>query len=111
MKTSTTTPGARIGGNAALWASAAVIFAMILVQASRLPALAPEARADMVSQSGQYTILTFNGGNEDIVAVLDGRGEELFLYQVRNRNRFEFIGRQDLRVLFTNARGGGTGRK
>lgn len=99
------------GGSAALWASAAVILALIIVQAGRLPALDPAARADLVSQSDQYTILTFNDGNEDVVAVLDGRGEELFIYLVRNRTRLEFIGRESLPVLFENARGAGSGRK
>lgn len=100
-------------GNAALWASAAIILALIIVQAGRLGTPESQARADLVSQSEQYTILTFNGGNEDVVAVLDGRGEELFLYQVKNRTRLEFIGREVLPTLFQNARGtgGGGGRK
>jgi hypothetical protein len=99
------------GGTAALWASAALILALIIIQAGRLPALDPAANAAMVSQSGQYTVLTFNGGNEDIVAVLDGRGEELFLYQVRTRSKLEFVGREDLRTLFSTARTIGASKK
>lgn len=99
--------GGRAVSAGALWASAAVIFALILVQAGRT--IGAPAAMDVVSQSGQYTVLTFDGGNADILVVLDGRGEELFYYQVHQQRRFEFLGRADLQEMFTTARRIGAG--
>ena len=105
--------------SALLWASAFVLAAMIVVQLGKIGgrgsvALAELPAGDVVSRVGDYTVLTFNGGNDDVLAVLDGRAEEIFTYRVKNLNQFEFLGRDKLADLFTAARragGGGSGHK
>lgn len=131
---------AKAGGDAALWASAFVLAALVVLQAGRLaggvaggprdagaaaaehgPAAASdvigalfESRAialptrDVVSQVGPYTVLTFDGGNEDILLVLDSRAEDLYSYRVVNQNRLDLLGRESLSEMFASARLAGT---
>lgn len=106
-----------------LLASAFVIAALIVVQAGRMArtsgpnspdaaiAATPFPLADGVSRVGDYTIMTFNAGSDDVLAVLDGRGEELFLYRVKSLNQFEFLGRESLPNVFATAKKLGPGRK
>lgn len=96
----------------ALWASMFVLAGLLIFQLARSGVdVGATARADLVSTVDKYTVLTFNSGTDDAIAVLDSSGEELFIYQVRQADRLEFTGRQNLRDLFTIARaGGGSGR-
>lgn len=107
-----------LGPSAALWASAAVLCGLILVQLGRVPAKV-ENRAvarmmtmdDVVSRVGDFTMLSFNAGSDDVLAVLDGRGEELYFYRVKNQRELEFLGREDLKAVFATGRRIGPGRK
>jgi len=94
----------------ALWASMFVLAGLLIVTLARSgPGLGATARADVVSSVDKYTVLTFDTGTDDAVAVLDSSGEELFIYQIRKNDRLEFAGRQNLRDLFSAARMGGAG--
>ncbi len=116
-------PKQSIAAHAILTASALILAALVLVQLGKLSgrqqpgaALAElpaalMAGAEGVSRVGDYTILTFNAGNDDVLAVLDGRGEELFTYRVKNLKEFEFLGREKLPELFATGRRLGPGRK
>lgn len=68
--------------------------------AALLGALTPEARGDVVTRVGEYSLLTFNAGNDDVLAVVDSRGEQIFFYRVKNQNQFEFIRRESLAEMF-----------
>lgn len=81
------------------------------VDAAARSALILPASMDVVSQVGEFTTLTFNAGSDDVLAVLDGRGEQLFLYRVRNQREIEFISRDDLKNIFAAARRLGPGRQ
>jgi hypothetical protein len=99
----------RVSG-AALWASALMIAALIIVQAGRM---GPEpARADVVSTVAGTTALTFEAQSEDLLAIVDGRQEMLFVYRVQNKTALELVRSYNLPELFTEARGrvGGSGR-
>ena len=102
----------RRAGSGVLWASAAALAGLIVVQLTRIgaPTL---VMADLVAQSGDFALLTFSGGNDDVLLVLDQRTESLLMYGVRGQNALEFKGRQDLRELFFDARrvSGGQGGK
>jgi hypothetical protein len=87
-------------GNIALTISALVLLAVLVVVAGRP---APAAAAE-VSQSGDYTALTCDGGNEDILVVLDGRTEQLFVYKVQNQNSLQLMQREDVSRIFSDAR-------
>jgi hypothetical protein len=100
---------------AGLWASAFILAALVVVQAGRLAGDrlwgASVARADVVSRVGDYTTLTFNSGSDDVLAVLDGRGEQLFAYRIQNQNRLELLGVYDVKDLFAIGKRIGTGRR
>ena len=90
-------------GAAALWASAFVIMAMIVTQASRL-GLGSAAYAE-VSKAGDLTTLTaMSRSNDHVLLVLDGRTETLSAYGIVNRSSIRAYPVHDLRELFTLAR-------
>ncbi len=94
-------------GGATLLASAFVLFALVIVQASRLGG-AP-AMAD-VSEVGDLTVLTAAARvDDDIVLILDRREEALYVYGVQAR-RVLLYDTQRLDRLFQAARGAGGGR-
>lgn len=104
----------RLSSTALLWASAFILLGLVIVQSGRVAAhwLVPEARADVVSRVADYTTATvYSGsGSEDILVVLDGRGEQVFTYRVKNKNSLEFVKRYDLATLFEMGTRIGAGR-
>lgn len=121
----TTATQFRFSPSALLWASAIVLAGLIVVQLGRSQApvggRSPDAALaaammgslgdGAVSRVGDYTVMTFSTGNDDVLAILDGRAEELFLYRVRNMAEFEFLGRENVPNMFVTARRLGPGRK
>jgi hypothetical protein len=104
-----TTPRARRLSPGALWASAFVLASLAVVQAGRLTG--GQARADLVSQVGSYTVLTADAGTEDVLLMLDTRKEQVLVYKVENQNAIELYKRYELPRLFQDARGRTPGRK
>ena len=101
---------------AALWASAFVILAMIVVQAGRVSVGPSAAYAGNVSTTGDLTVLTAAGGdNQDVLVVLDRRLERVFLYGIENRSKVQLFESHNLSDMFTSARnvvmGGGAARR
>jgi hypothetical protein len=97
----------QIGGSAALWASAMVIVALIILQAGRVPT----ASADMVSVAGGMQIMTTPGPSDELVYVLDTRDERLYVYQVVNQASLELLDRQDVAQMFSAAAAQAAGRR
>jgi tRNA U38,U39,U40 pseudouridine synthase TruA len=97
-------------GAAILWASAAAIFALAIVQAGRTdPGVAAHAA---VATTGDLTVMNFSaGGNEEAVAVLDRREETLFVYSVDSLRNVEMQVAEDIRVLFARARQATSGNR
>ncbi|MCA9305154.1 MAG: hypothetical protein R3B46_08600 [Phycisphaerales bacterium] len=92
-------------GAAALWASAFVIAAMIVSQASRLGAGNP-AYAGNVSEVGDLTVMTASAGdNEDVLAVLDRRDEILYIYGVEQGRDLTLFQIHRVDELFQEAKG------
>lgn len=99
--TTQTTPR-RLSPHSALWASAFVLVALIVVQAGRIGP--SEARADLVSSAGDLTALTVESTNDDVLLVVDNRSESLMAYKVVNQNSFELFRSYSLPRLFGEAR-------
>jgi len=104
-----TTPNRRESGisAAALWASAFVILALVIVQADR----SGVALGEMTTSSGGYTVLTTDGGSDEPLMVIDQRRELLLIYQVENQTRVLLRQRVELPQLFTDARDRAEGRQ
>jgi hypothetical protein len=58
----------------------------------------------MVSHVGDYTMMTFSVGNEDMLLTLDNRSEELYLYRAENQNAVSLFQKLSLPKLFNEAR-------
>ncbi|HVP73547.1 MAG TPA: hypothetical protein VMS30_07405 [Phycisphaerales bacterium] len=76
---------------AALWASAFVILALIIIQAGRLPGTS--ANAAVQADRGSYTIMTADSGKggdtepDEILCVLDSREQILMVYEIEDARR------------------------
>jgi hypothetical protein len=96
----------------ALWTLGMLLTGLILLRAGSLAPESP-AYAEMVADSGAYTVLTTKSGTEELLYVIDDREEQLLVYRVRGTRSIELADRQDLRQMFTAARaaylGGGGG--
>ena len=102
----------RLSGNALLWFSAFILLGLVIVQSGRLASgwLAP-ARGDVVSRVGDFTILTTAAqSSEDIAVVLDGRGEQVFIYRILNQKQLELVKKYELATLFATGQRIGAGR-
>jgi hypothetical protein len=88
-----------------LWASAFVLFALIILQAQPLFAQVGghTAEGGMVSQVGPLTVLTADASGEDVLIVLEGRSEELFVYRA-DRNGIQLQQRLAVPKLFQDAK-------
>ncbi|MFO0835012.1 MAG: hypothetical protein U0638_08585 [Phycisphaerales bacterium] len=58
----------------------------------------------MVSNAGDYTMMTFSIGNEDMLLTLDNRAEELYIYRVENQTSVAMFQKLNLPRLFNEAR-------
>ena len=98
-------------GATGLWASAFVLFALLIIQVEPLMGQLAQhsASAGMVSQVGQLTVLTADAGNEDVLLVLEGRSEELFVYRT-DRNGIQLQQRMQIPKLFQDAKALSTGK-
>jgi hypothetical protein len=95
-----------------LWASAFILLGLIVVQAGRSTGQwSNAARADVVARVGDLTMLTAGAtSSEDIALVLDGRGEQLYVYRVKNRESLDFVRRYDLPTMFASGERTGAGK-
>lgn len=91
-------------GAAALWASALVIAALVITQASRLSS-GNAARADVATSDDLSVATVFAGDDEDVVAIVDRQSERLFIYGVEQAARVELLQVHDLKDLFSQGRG------
>ncbi|MEM8834210.1 MAG: hypothetical protein AAGD00_00185 [Planctomycetota bacterium] len=100
-------------GKAALWASAFVIGAMLISQAGSLGESPAMAQSGNVSNIRDLVVLTANASNgEDVLMILDGRDEQLYVYGVSGNRSLELFEVQDVGEMFAQGRGNaGGGRR
>lgn len=99
-------PVSRRGGW--LWVSAGVLAALTLVQGAGL--LDSAASAEMAISSGAYSMITTDGGNDEILAIVDSSQESLLIYRSTNAGAVHLLDREDLAALFERARARAMGR-
>jgi lysylphosphatidylglycerol synthetase-like protein (DUF2156 family) len=90
-----------------LWVTAVIIAALTVVQLGRKSGSSPfeqQALAEMVASVGDYSIMTTNGGNEELLFVLDNRNEQLLVYKVDQQKALTLLAREELDNVFTSAR-------
>lgn len=74
-----------------------------------LLAVAP-AQAGMVSHVGSLAVLTCDVGQEEVLVVLDNRGEQMLVYRVENMNTATLLQRVSLPRVFLDGRHRAQGR-
>ena len=89
--------------------TAVVLAALMVVRLSMLTAPA-QAASDVVSQAGDYTVLTLGADNDDVLIVLDGRNETLSAYRVKNKTSIELLEARELKAIFLEGRRIGPGK-
>ena len=90
-------------GAAALWASAFVIMAMIITQASNAR-LGNEARAD-VTTVGSMTVTNIQAREDsDVLLVLNDTQERLYIYGLEQGRSLDLLQSQSLPEIFESAR-------
>jgi hypothetical protein len=95
---------------AALWASAFVLAALVIVQAGRYPGKA--AQAEMTATRGSYTILTTDAGRGgdtnpwELLYLIDSRDQILLVYEIEDarQNTMHLRDGASLEYLFRVAR-------
>jgi len=92
------------------WLQASALVLLGLVMAKAAPLFGGEARADMVARSGSYIVMTTDGGNEEVLVIIDERSETVSVYKVVNQQNVQLFQRADLRDIFTAARAKRHGR-
>ncbi len=91
-----------------LWVSAGVLAALIVVQGAGM--LDTPAQAEMTSASGSYTMMTTDGGNDELLFVVDSGHESLLVYRTDRSQGMQLLEREDLAGLFARARARAIGR-
>ncbi|MFG0314198.1 MAG: hypothetical protein ACF8LL_08440 [Phycisphaerales bacterium] len=91
-----------------LWVSAGVLAALIVVQGAGL--IDSPAQAEMSSSSGAYTMITTDGGNDEVLVVVDSSQESLMVYRSDRNQGLQLLDREDLAGLFSRARARAFGR-
>lgn len=102
-------------GPQGLWISAVVLAFLVVVQAGlslgQPDGLAKASRSSgMVSRTQTATIMTADGGAEDLVLVLDSRTEVLSVYHLDIRGGLETKQRLPLPQAFLDAKASSYGR-
>lgn len=87
-----------------LWLSAFALGVLALVQGVRLTGSSGVANAEMVSRAGSLSMLTADGGREDVLVILDERSETLMVYRTDTKEGVQLLQRLPLQQLFTEAR-------
>lgn len=89
-RTTTLNPAA-----AALWASAFVIAALVIIQAGRLPG--NPAHAHVTADRGSYTLMTASNGRgpeaapDEVLYVIDSREQTLLVYDIEDTPRRQLV--------------------
>ena len=96
--------------SAALWASAFILGALVIMQAGEITG--PTAWAGESGSAGDYTLLTVNSGRggdvdpDEVLFIIDNREQVLLVYEIENaqQKRITFRDGGSVAMLFSRAR-------
>lgn len=96
-------------GAAILWASAAILGALIILQAGRLPSGERAVAGDVTEVASLRLITVDVGNNEDALAVLNHGDETISIYGLENGRSLELYQVSHLADIFSEARRAASG--
>ena len=85
-----------------LWISAGVLAALILVQGAGM--LDSPAMGDMTTTQQSYSMMTTDGGTDEVLVLIDSRQESMLVYRVDSSNTLQLLKREQLDAMFSRAR-------
>ena len=92
------------------WFRVAVV-ALLAIVALRVGPGAPSvALGEMTVDKGAYSMMTTDGGNDEVLVVIDSRAETVMVYRVAPNGGLDMLEREALSALFTRARAQALGR-
>ncbi len=92
-----------------LWASALIIAALTIIQAGNISG-SSVARAGLIAQSGDLSVLTADTGTDhEVVILLDRFEGTLLVYSMKNRDKLELLQNYTVEAMLRNA-GAAAGR-
>lgn len=106
--TNQTPETSRLTATASLWASAFVLAAFILAQAGRVAG--NQALAEMAADGNEYALVTTQGGNEELLYVLEKRAGRIFVYEARQNDGLNLLDFADVGEAVTRLTGTGEGK-
>lgn len=106
--TNQTPEASRFTATASLWASAFVLAAFILAQAGRVAG--NQALAEMAADGTEYALVTTQGGNEELLYVLEKRAGRIFVYEARQNDGLNLLDFADVGEAVTRLTGTGEGK-
>ncbi|MCL4197358.1 MAG: hypothetical protein KJZ69_07670 [Phycisphaerales bacterium] len=106
--TNPTVETSRLTATASLWASAFVLAAFILAQAGRVAG--NQALAEMAADGNEYALVTTQGGNEELLYVLEKRTGRIFVYEARQNDGLNLLDFADVGEAVTRLTGTGEGK-
>lgn len=85
------------------WTTAVLVLLALFVVRGAGPGL-PEAFAEMTAVQGSYTLMTTDGGNDEVLVVIDSREEMVLVYRIDQGGKLALQERERLSELFARAR-------
>ena len=92
------------------WVGCAIVAFLAIIALRLGPSGASVAHAEMVVDKNGYTMMTTDGGNDEVLVVVDSRAEMVMVYRVSPQGGLDLLDREPLSELFTRARAQSLGR-
>ncbi|MFK7758598.1 MAG: hypothetical protein AB8C13_01480 [Phycisphaerales bacterium] len=100
-------------GNAVLsskWVTLGLLVFTVIVLSRVMGVMQSPAYAEMAVTSTGYTMMTTNGGPDEILVLVDSREESILVYRTSQMDALELLERESLSGLFARARVQAMGR-
>lgn len=86
------------------WLTTGLLVLVVFMLAKVVGVMDQPAMAEMAVSDSGYTMMTTNGGADEILVLVDSREESILVYRTAQSGGLELLERESLASLFTRAR-------
>ncbi len=86
------------------WMTTGLLVLVVFMLAKVVGVMDQPAMAEMTISDSGYTMMTTNGGADEILVLVDSREESILVYRAAQSGGLELLERESLASLFTRAR-------
>ncbi len=86
------------------WMTTALLVVVVFLLAKVVGGIEQPAYAEMAVSDSGYTMMTTNGGPDEILVLVDSRQESILVYRAAQTGGLELLERESLGTLFMRAR-------